>query len=360
MLKFVLLGTLLACGLASGPCQAASFDCQKAKTPVEHVICSDPGATNLNLALNTAYHAAMEQLSPEGQAELRRSEFSFLNALAIQCQPPEVTPATSNSTSKPSEEIGRCVERALQDRADLLVTSVGAVGGHRFFTVSTYRARIVQIDKGDGTTTPFVVTEEVDIVQIDAPQSDAEVTWNAVAREQAAAAQSDVYKYTDDSGAHNFKTNDDRRVWVTMSLVSASPDLVSTVVGEDTYRFEAAHPQEWANSAATWSLRLGRPLGANDIFDETKPWGKALQPMVEAHLKAASPPLGSAKPYDVDRVNRWQLRADGLAVVYRSYELGGYTSEAAALIPWSELKPYLRQDLPFDPKDIQSIGAVIY
>ncbi len=351
---------MLACGIAAGPSQAASFDCLKAKTPIEHIICSYPEVTKLDLALDTAYHTAMDQLSPKGQAELRRSELSFLSALAIQCQPQEDATAAPTHPNKPKEESEWCVDRALRDRVDMLSRSLGTFGGRRFFTISTYHARIVQIDKGDGTHAPFAVTEEVDIVQIDAPRSDAEVRWNAEARRQADAAQKEVYKFTDDSSVYNFKTNEDRRVWVTMSLVSASPDLISTVMEEDTYRFESAHPQECANSATTWSLRLGRPLSATDVFDPTTPWKKDVQLKVEAHLKATNPPLGSAKPYDVDRVERWQLRADGLDVVYRSYELGGYLSAADALIPWSELKPYLRRDLPFDPKYIQSAGDIQY
>ena len=360
MLKGVLSGIVLACGIAAGSSHASGFDCQKAKTSVERAICSNPDAGKLDVALNDAYRAAMGQLSPEGQAALRQSELSFLSALEIQCQPQE-TPATAHRPST-SPEVRTCgVERAFQDRADLLSRSVGVFGGRRYFTLSTYRARIAQIEQADDTTQPFDVTEEVDIVQIDAPRSDAERAWNAAARRQAAIAQKEVYEFSDaPPGKDNFETDDYQHVWVTMSLAGASPDLISTVLQEDSYHYGAAHPQERVNRAVTWSLRLGRPIKASDVFDATKPWRKALQPLVEAHLKATNPPLGSVKPYEVDRVDRWQLRADGLHVVYMSYELGGYLSAAEASIPWDELKPYLRRDMPFDPKDIQSVGDVIY
>ena len=360
MLKWVLLATVLACGVVAGPLHAASFDCKKAKTPIEHVICSDPEATKFDAALNTAYRSAMDQLSPEGQASLRRSELSFLSALSIQCRPRAI-PAAPGRPSQPSEVNGWCVEGAFRDRAALLSRSVGVFGGRRYFTVSNYRARIAQIDKGDGTTDPFDVTQEVDIVQIDAPHGDAEFAWNAAMLRQAAAALKEIYEFSDDTpNEHDFDTNDYQQVRVTMSLVGASPDLISTVLQEDAYHYGAAHPREWSNAATTWSFRLGRPIMANDIFDATKPWRRALQAMVEAHLKPFNPPIGSVKPYDVDRPSRWQLRADGLYVVYIQYELGSYLSAADASIPWSELTPYLQQDVPFDPAEIQSVGEVIY
>lgn len=360
MLKYVLSVTVLACGMAAGSCHAASFDCKKAKSPIEHAICSDADAAKLDVTLNAAYRVAMDQLSPDGQAELRRSELSFLTALSIQCQP-QAIPAAPGHSTKVAVVNGWCVEQAFRARADLLSQSVGIFGGHRFFTVSTYRARIAQIDKGDGTSEPFDVTEEVDFVQIDAPQSDAELAWNAAARHQAAAALKEVYEFSDDApNEHDFNTNDYQQIWVRMSLVGASPDLISTVVEENAYHYGAAHPREWSNTATNWSLRLGRPIKATDIFDVAKPWRNALQPMVEAHLKPFNPPLDSVKPYDVDRPSRWQLRADGLHVVYIQYELGGYLSAADASIPWSELKPYLRQDMSFDPADIQSVGGITY
>jgi hypothetical protein len=64
---------------------------------------------------------------------------------------------------------------------------------------------------------------------------------------------------------------------------------------------------------------------------------------------------------DFDDTRRWQLKADGLHIVYPAYELGSYLSQAETLLDWKTLKPYLRQDLPFRPQDLQSaVEGVVY
>ena len=50
-----LAATLLAAHLGAA---AASFDCAKAGTPVEHMICADPGVSTLDQRLADAYRAA--------------------------------------------------------------------------------------------------------------------------------------------------------------------------------------------------------------------------------------------------------------------------------------------------------------
>ncbi len=56
------------------------------------------------------------------------------------------------------------------------------------------------------------------------------------------------------------------------------------------------------------------------------------------------------KPYD------WQILPEGLAVEFGQYELGGYLSAAESILPWNEIRPYLRKDLPFDPAKLQKAG----
>ncbi|MDI1279665.1 lysozyme inhibitor LprI family protein [Methylobacter sp.] len=52
--------TLLGCLMLAPPAQAASFDCAKAQSKVEKLICADASITKLDEELNAAYNAALQ------------------------------------------------------------------------------------------------------------------------------------------------------------------------------------------------------------------------------------------------------------------------------------------------------------
>lgn len=56
---------LLGCLMLVIPAHAASFDCAKAATKVENLICGDTALSKLDEELNAAYKAALQD---EGQA----------------------------------------------------------------------------------------------------------------------------------------------------------------------------------------------------------------------------------------------------------------------------------------------------
>jgi len=51
---------LLSCLATAQPAQAASFDCAKATTKIEKLICADPELSKLDDELNVAYNIAMQ------------------------------------------------------------------------------------------------------------------------------------------------------------------------------------------------------------------------------------------------------------------------------------------------------------
>jgi len=57
------VATFLGCLLLSAPAQAASFDCAKAGTNVEHMICDNPELSKLDDELNESYKAALKDKS---------------------------------------------------------------------------------------------------------------------------------------------------------------------------------------------------------------------------------------------------------------------------------------------------------
>ena len=62
-----------------------SFDCGKASTEIERMICALPSLAADDRELNAAYTAALKRLPPSGQKILRNSQRDWLKALKIMC-----------------------------------------------------------------------------------------------------------------------------------------------------------------------------------------------------------------------------------------------------------------------------------
>lgn len=61
--------TLLGCLMLASPAQAASFDCAKAQTKVEHLICDNPEISTLDDEMAASYKAALQN---QAQAEVTK------------------------------------------------------------------------------------------------------------------------------------------------------------------------------------------------------------------------------------------------------------------------------------------------
>jgi len=64
------------------------FDCAKARTPLEHLICMDKGLAAQDAELNTVYAYAVAGLAASGQATLQKAQLDWLKSLSSVCQLP--------------------------------------------------------------------------------------------------------------------------------------------------------------------------------------------------------------------------------------------------------------------------------
>lgn len=92
------------------PAQAASFDCQKASTPVEQAICSDDELSGLDEQLNHSYSAHLN--SPEQDAaQLKSTQRAWLRKNRQRCET--------------SGNVRDCLSSAYRERLDELGPSTG-------------------------------------------------------------------------------------------------------------------------------------------------------------------------------------------------------------------------------------------
>lgn len=223
-----------------------------------------------------------------------------------------------------------------------------AVGGfsYRVVTLSDRHKRVKSAPSGYAR----IWKEHVGAIAATQPR-DADFT--RFMRREAMWLRSDYYRGDSSDNCSSFETCETAgSVEVSEDVVSASPDLVSVSVGTNFYQAGMAHPNVQGVRNYVWSRRLGRLLEERDVF-AVRP-DRNLRRIAQANfdngegLQDADNLEGL--PLSWDRVS---IGPDGITWSYGPYELGGYLSAGDATVSWSDLKPYLRRDLPFVIKSIR-------
>lgn len=250
----------------------ASFDCGNATSAAERTICADPELGRADLSMAANYARALTGLSPSGRASLRDEQRRFVALTERECRPGGLA-FISSGDSRP-QTFGHCLLLAFQGRAKSLATAVPVAGGRRFLTLHRDRAKHVACD--DCTNFPAIRTEQIKLMQLDAPGNASERAWNATVRRRIDEWRTqDAYAYAGDSGAGD--------VDIGVEIASASHDLLSATIGVSSYGAGAAHPN-YSSETVGWSFRLGRPLTATDLFSDAR--SAALRRLVTLHYGA--------------------------------------------------------------------------
>ncbi|EOW6769902.1 lysozyme inhibitor LprI family protein [Cronobacter muytjensii] len=103
-LRRLALCVTLACG--ASPALAASFDCDKAGTPVEHAICQQQALGELDSKINDDYLRAMGSLPAQDATALRTEQRAWLK--------------TRNACAGSANEIRACLTTTMKTHADAL------------------------------------------------------------------------------------------------------------------------------------------------------------------------------------------------------------------------------------------------
>lgn len=345
--------------VSASPVRSASFSCALANSPIELSICSDEKTSSADGAMAAAYGDALAKVSPNGRLALRDSQRAFLRYVADLCRPggrpldADRNPFRWTIQAQPSDSVlvSQCLAQQFEKRAAYLRVSVLPVGGHMFLVTEYHRVRAAAPVQVGALTVHDVVTETKSLIQIDAPKSEAEVNWNQASQDWLDDTMDSPNSETEN---HNFEA-EELDVDARMELVSASPDVIVVQMGVSTYWKGRPHPQ-WQREARIWSLPLGRRLAPSDFLDADKPWDRALTAVAQANLKSTVDPPNNTflgKIASIDNIDHWRLTPAGIEIVFDPYELGGYLSAAKSLLPWSEVRPYLRRDAPFDPASLR-------
>lgn len=104
-------GTVSAPVTYQNPVMRPSFDCGKARTPVELLICRDSNLASLENEMASTYHQTLNRLSPDGQMVLRRDHLAWFKNYSRTC-----------NHSLNDAERSTCIMNYLSDRTAELKT----------------------------------------------------------------------------------------------------------------------------------------------------------------------------------------------------------------------------------------------
>ncbi len=318
MLRVFTLICLFTTGLLT-PAGAASFDCAKASTPKERLICANPGLSAADSRMRDSFRLARKALSESGGKLLLEGQRGWLRFLAAAC------PITDSGEQDAADH---CLDRAYADR--MVDLSLAAVRDGAWLLSRTDQFSVTNGPADD----PGVGLHHAAFPRIDRPSTAATVLWNGMA-EQAGTRTSEPTDPKCDT------TRD-----YTFGLVT--PRLTSVTWTD----WHDCHNQTRGGATTVENLLLlpvPHPLLPSDLFRSDRPWQEKLSSLALDAIRAAAP-AGDAAPqamttavdYAAAEPKRWSLRPDGLALVFESYELGpGYCCNPTVLLAWHDLRDVL-------------------
>jgi uncharacterized protein len=320
--QLLLLAIALALSVTTSSACAASFDCRSARSPLEKNICADATLSQADEVMAGVYNAQFVEAPSEFRQHLRDSQRSWLAYVGPFC----LTPA---------HEHLECLRQQFKDRTEELGKTVRQVAPLTFFQASTY-AVTFNPDRPD-----WAFTHKSAFIQVARPKSRATRQWNRVAIDNL-----------DDALQPGEDEND---MEISVRLSGASAELISVRFGTSYYSASMAHPQ-YSSHAVVWSLLLGRPLAFTDLFKDPKAGKDRLAQQALTHFDVGNSVGGAtltAIRESLDGAPNWEATPAGLLLDYDPYAFGCYPCTGHALVPWNELAPYLRADLPFAVKNLR-------
>jgi len=343
---------VLMLGAVSGAAHAASFDCAKAKRPVERVICSDPKLSAADSAMSAAYRGDLSRLSSNSVGLLRVDQVQWLAYVQQVC--------TVNMPATTRANAAACLKPLYDDRIKQLRGAVAVRDGLAFLTRTQFLAAANTPNKnpdmpqgehaGFGTmqaTWPMADTDEEEWI-----------AWSAAveAHMLKTAGAGQVQELIDGTKRTLPKTWDDMMAagadtQITGVFRNVEHGRVTTVIAAEGMGQGAAHPYE-TSETLTWLLKEKRALRAENVFASVG-WEHRLGEMAWADLSTPNqkekflydevngPDAKPLRQVLVD-VTNWTLEKDGLHISYPDYAIAPrlYHPDDTVL-SWVTLKPLL-------------------
>jgi uncharacterized protein len=294
------------------------FDCAKAATALDRLICSDHDLATLDRTLAERYTQLRDRLSPEGLAVLRDSQRKWLTARK-ECM-------TGDTTAL-------CLSSRYTERANDLAAQYKTAGTLSIENRTADR-RIPRWRVDESDSYPWM---------LGTPPERATAFNRYIAQRLNLAkgmfAASGIKLDARPSGDTTFSR--------TYEIHRFDNRLISLEISQF---HESYFGHGWrAEYAITWDLRRDRPLRIADLFRSDRDWQQAIYDLAMQHIHAAGDiqdPESAFAPSSIDDDDAWLFDADGAVLLLGHGERSMVGASADVAFPYDELQPFLRSDAP--------------
>jgi uncharacterized protein YecT (DUF1311 family) len=322
--------------------QAASFDCGKAATSMERVICSHPDLSLEDEVLAQAYATALGGLSKPAADTLKAAQHAWLGYAERICSV-DAQPIEGDYT----DDQAQCLDGTFTSRVKALESS-RMQGGFRFYPVDLY---LVEQDT-DATADSFIKVADKHFHEVKIDRGDDLASaFNAMVADMrmpyAQSGEGGAALLTGDGLA--LTTGDvGNDVEVTTTVKDVTSRRITLRTDEYSYGHGAAHGN-YATRYRHFLIAEKRPLEASDIFAGPT-WQKTLGKLVLDRLEATidggvwEEAKADVAGWAADP-SRWDFSDKGLIVQFQPYEVTAYAGGVpTALIPWDDLRAIMSED----------------
>jgi uncharacterized protein len=314
----------------SGP----SFDCTRAKTTGEQLICRDAALSKSDRKLGEAYAALERSESPRSFATFHRAQRIWFSYVMTSCGAKAPMPKTLGDRSL----ITDCLGPEYSERAELLSDLKAAVAGASVLEPRMrYRTRAKP------------PTEESDIypwMRGGAPAT----AFNAFVHKTLSLRKwstdgRELFSLGDDVGGMRLSA---RRVY---ALVRFDSRIVSMQI--TTRELVGSNRDTLSQHALTWDLAKGRLVSLDDVFSNKQDWKSFVIKFCQQELlkqmseRDASVLDGANIPAVVAASSHWLWGPEHATVVFLIDTIEGLPGgEFDVDIPLTALSPYLKPNAP--------------
>ena len=317
--------------LNAAPSRAASFDCGKASSPHERLICSNDELSSADNNLGAIYKAALAAVDAGKKTEFVAGQRGWLKENIAAC------PASGEKDSKAVPCLLDRYNRRLSSLISVLREEVFAKTPEVKSGPYTFKTPRFHLEFSNGQE-----TLDISYVVMTAPKTQMAEAWNKL-------------NFVDDS---TFRAGCDGQGegYAKQELDLATDRFINLRKEDWSYCEGMAHGQGDANVETIILQPAPHKLVAGDVFKATAAWQDTVAALCEKTLKSdlssRDPDIvndleASAVPMVSSNANSWSISPAGLVVHFPAYSVGPYVIGVNDVaIGWDELKDFLVLKLP--------------
>lgn len=339
----------LLCGaVIPAPARAASFDCARASSIAEHLICDTPALSSADERMAAAYKALMtnvrdSDLGADVAVRLRDEQRAWVAQRDERCGLSRK--ATDAPTATQRGYIADCLLESVKSRTERLERMRDG-----FPTSALVEPRSIR----ESNTLKHY---EIDAAY---PTLPASMTGAEAFNRLSEGLVRPIVETFRKESADDTPPNPDMRseLDIEYDVSLASPRLVSIEFTVYDYPAGAAHGTTVFPSLHV-DLVHGRALTVNDLFRPDSGWRKAVTDLAFAELKRQAK-RDDFTIYDtawknaeevVGDLSNWRLEAGQAVIVFAAYTVAAYAvGPREVALPYAVLKPFLKPDGPLPPR----------